>query len=187
MKRLATATLTLAALFWTAPAAAQTFGFGAHAGVSMPMGDYSDVANTGFSGGLDLTLPLLFVTPALSWYTSVDAAAHGSTEADTDGGFLYFPVLTGARLDVGGLGMIRPFLTGQAGLAFARGPDRGADSPQTGAEFAWALGGGLQLTENIYTGVKWFNLGDVDFGYDPGADWTSPVSFLDIYVGFGVR
>lgn len=188
MRYFATVILTAALVAWSAPAAAQTFGFGAHAGVSVPTGDYSDVADLGFSGGLDLTYPLLMVSPALSWYTSADAVAHSASSEATDGGFLYFPILTGLRVDAGAIGMIRPFATGQLGLVLARGPNIPNSSTQTGTEFGWALGGGLQLTDNVYAGVKWFNLGDVDFGYDPAvADFTQSVSFLDIYLGFGVR
>ncbi len=187
MRSLATVIATAAVLAWSAPGAAQTFGFGAHAGVSLPMGDYGDVASTGFSGGVDLTFPLAMVSPAVSWYTSADAAAHSVDDADLDGGFLFFPVMTGLRLDVGTLGMMRPFLTGQAGVAFTRGPDFNGASAETGTQLGFALGGGLQLTPNVYAGAKWFNLGDVDFGYDNLDDITQSVSYVDIYLGFGVR
>ena len=88
-------------LFGAAPAAAQTFGFGAHAGVSLPTGDYGDIAETGFSGGLDLAYPLMML-PGLSWYSSVDAVGHSVDEetanvdgVTTDGGFLLVPAMTG--------------------------------------------------------------------------------------------
>lgn len=187
MRRFATIAMAGAFLACGTPAAAQTFGFGAHAGVSIPVGDYSDAADLGFSGGLDLTLPLTAISPAVSWYSSVDAAAHSAASDEIDGGFLYFPIMTGLRLDAGALGMIRPFLTGQLGLVVNRGPDLSGQSAQTGTDFGFALGGGLQLTDNLYAGLKWFNLGDVDFSYDPGGDVTQSVSFLDIYLGFGVR
>jgi len=187
MRYLATVIATAALLAWGAPGAAQTFGFGAHAGVSIPTGDYGDVASTGFSGGLDFTFPLTMVSPAVSWYTSADAIGHSADNDDLDGGFLYFPVMTGVRLDVGALGTLRPFATGQLGVAFARGPDIGTASAETGTQFGFAVGGGLQLTPNIYAGAKWFNLGDVDFGYDGLDDQTLSVSFIDIYLGFGVR
>jgi opacity protein-like surface antigen len=185
MRAFATAMLTAAFLAWGAPAAAQTFGFGAHAGVSIPTGDFSDVADLGFSGGLDLFYPLAMVTPALSWYTSADAAGHSASADNIDGGFLTIPVLTGVRLDVGALGMIRPFATGQLGVGFVRGPEVGQTSGSTTTEFAYALGGGLQLTHNIYAGAKWFNLGDVAF--DPAVPGAQSVSYIDIYLGFGVR
>jgi opacity protein-like surface antigen len=183
MRAFATATLTAAFLAWGAPAAAQNFGFGAHAGVSIPTGGYSDYADVGFSGGLDLTMPLTMM-PALSWYTSADAVGHSAAAENIDGGFLHVPVLTGVRLDVGTLGMIRPFATGQVGVAFSRGPSVGDASAQTDTNFGFALGGGLQLTDNLYAGAKWFNLGSVDFDPYPGSRTTS---FVDIYVGFGVR
>jgi hypothetical protein len=182
MRKFATAAIAAAFLVWGAPADAQTFGFGAHAGVSIPTGDYSDLADLGFSGGLDLTLPLLMVSPALSWYTSVDAAGHSASPEAVDGGYLHIPILTGLRVDAGALGMIRPFATGQLGLAISNGPDIGAATSGTATGFAWAVGGGLQLTDNLYAGLKWFNLGNVDF------DYGSPsVQFVDIYLGFGVR
>lgn len=187
MKRFATAAIAGAFLAWGAPASAQSFGFGAHAGASIPLGDYSDAADLGFSGGLDLTMRLMAIAPALSWYTSVDAAGHSTTLDDADGGFLHFPIMTGLRLDAGTLGMIRPFLTGQLGLVVSRGPDLNGTSPDTETNFGFALGGGLQITDNVYAGLKWFNVGDVDFGYDTLGDLTTPVSFLDVYLGFGVR
>lgn len=185
MRTFATVLVTIAFFGWGAPATAQTFGFGAHAGVSIPTGGYSDEADLGFSGGLDLLLPLLTVSPALSWYTSVDAAGHSASRDAIDGGFLNIPVLTGARFDVGALGMIRPFATGQLGVAFIRGPTVGSTSAQTDTNFGFALGGGLQLTPNVYAGAKWFNLGDASFA--PATAGTVPVRYVDIFVGFGVR
>lgn len=183
MRTLATVTLTAAFLAFAGPSAAQTFGFGAHAGVSIPTGDYSDVADLGFSGGLDFTLPLAMVTPALSWYSSVDVAGHSASSEAIDGGFLNIPVLTGARFDFP-LGAIRPFATGQVGVGFVRTPTIGNQSGSTDTNFAYALGGGLQLTNNVYAGAKWFNLGDLD----AGVAGTGPsVSYVDVYVGFGVR
>jgi opacity protein-like surface antigen len=183
MRALATVTMTAAFLAFGGPAAAQTFGFGAHAGVSMPTGNYSDVADLGFSGGLDFTLPLTMVSPALSWYTSADVAGHSATSDAIDGGFLSIPVLTGVRFDIP-LGVIRPFVTGQLGLGFVQSPSVGDASSSTNTGLAYALGAGLQLTNNIYAGAKWFNLGDVDFGPPPS---STPVSYVDFYVGFGVR
>jgi hypothetical protein len=186
MRNFVTASVTVAFLAWGAPAAAQTFGFGAHAGVSIPTGSYSDgVADLGFSGGLDLSLPLLMVSPALSWYTSVDAAGHSASPEGHDGGYLHIPILTGLRVDAGALGMIRPFATGQLGVAISNGPDVGTNTSGTATGFAWAVGGGLQLTDNVYAGLKWFNLGDVDFDDPPLG--SQPVQFVDIYLGFGVR
>jgi hypothetical protein len=37
----------------------------------------------------------------------------------------------------------------------------------------------------VYAGLKWFNLGDVDFDDPPLG--SQPVQFVDIYLGFGVR
>jgi hypothetical protein len=185
MRTFATVLITVAFLGTGAPAAAQTFGFGAHAGVSLPTGNYSNEADLGFSGGLDLTLPLAAVTPALSWYSSIDAVGHSASRADVDGGFLHIPILTGVRFDVGALGMIQPFATGQLGVALTRGPTVGQASAQTDTNFGFALGGGLQLTPNVYAGAKWFSLGDVS--YPAVTAGTQQVRFVDIYLGFGVR
>lgn len=184
MRYLATATCALALLAWNAPVDAQAFGLGARAGVSVPLGDYANTTDgIGFSGGLDFTLPLAAVTPALSWYTSVDAVGHSTDIPNASGGYFYVPLLTGARFDLGTLGMIRPFATGQAGVVFARGPDVGADSPASATNFGFGLGGGLQLTPNWYAGAKWVHAGDVAL---PGATNES-ARYVDIYVGFGVR
>ncbi len=186
--------LTMALLFGvgSAPAAAQTFGIGAHAGVSIPTGDYSDGADLGFLGGVDLSYPLSMVTPALSWYTSVDAIAHSVADDDVDSGFLYVPAMTGLRFDLP-VGPVAAFATGQLGLVMAKGPSfdmPGGDSNWS-TNFGFNIGGGLQLTNNIYAGVKYYPLSGIDFKYDglEGAAGfnDADVSFLDIYIGFGVR
>jgi hypothetical protein len=178
-----------------APAAAQTFGFGAHAGVSVPTGDYGDAAKLGFLGGLDLWYPLATVSPALTWYSSVDAIAHSLDRDDADTGFFYVPVMTGLRFDIP-VGPVAAFATGQLGLVVTRGPSLDfttgpitvENDPEWNTDFGFNVGGGLQLTDNVYAGVKYYPLNDVGFGYEgveESATWD--VSFLDIYVGFGVR
>ncbi len=181
----------VATLFLAAPAAAQTFGLGAHAGVSLPMGDYADGVDTGFSGGVDLWYPF---SDMLSWYTSVDAVAHSVSSDAIDGGFLYVPVMTGARLDIP-VGPVSVFATGQGGVIFTKGPDyegvagtNVADAEsKIGTAFGFNVGGGVQITDYIYAGVKYYPLGDVEFQYEDGASIEGEVSFFDIYVGFGVR
>lgn len=177
-----------------APAAAQTFGFGAHAGVSIPTGDYSERTDLGFLGGLDLWYPLTMATTGLSWYTSVDAIAHSINDEDLDSGFLYVPVMTGLRFDVP-IGPVAAFATGQLGLIVTKGPSFGVGVGGASAEvdsdwgtnFGFNVGGGLQLTDNIYAGAKYYPLGDLTFDYEGDAQFEADVSFVDIYVGFGVR
>lgn len=181
---------TLALFAGSTPAAAQTFGFGAHAGVSLPTGDYSDVAELGFLGGLDLWYPLSALVPGLSWYTSADAIGHSVDAENVDGGFLHIPLMTGLQFDVP-VGPVSAFATGQLGIVFSKPPDDfrfgniviEGDS-ETSSEFGFNFGAGLQLTDNIYAGVKYYPLGDTEF---EGATGPIDVSFLDIYVGFGVR
>lgn len=182
---------TLALFTGATPAAAQTLGFGAHAGVSLPTGSYSDVAETGFSGGLDLWYPLSTVVPGLSWYSSADVVGHSVD--GSDGGFLHVPLMTGLRFDVP-VGPVAAFATGQLGVVFSRAPDIDFGvgnavldgSSKTGSGFGFNVGGGLQLTNNIYAGVKYYPLGGTDFEWGTGTQEID-VSFLDIYVGFGVR
>jgi opacity protein-like surface antigen len=192
--------LTTALLFslGSAPVSAQTFGIGAHGGVSVPTGDYSDGTELGFLGGIDLWYPLTMVTPALSWYTSADAVAHSVDADDMDSGFLYVPVMTGLRFDVP-LGPAAAFATGQLGLVLAKGPSFEAGTNGTTVDvdsnwttnFGFNVGGGLQLTDNIYAGVKYYPLSGIDFEYESFEDVAGfddyDVSFLDIYIGFGVR
>lgn len=184
---------TLALFASTTPAAAQTFGFGAHAGVSLPTGDYADNAELGFLGGLDLWYPLSAMVPGLNWYTSVDAIAHSAEPEGVDGGFLHIPVMTGLQFDVP-IGPVAAFATGQLGIIFSKAPDDFrlgnvvlVGDSETGSEFGFNFGGGLQLTENIYAGVKYYPLGGTDFEGETGGAQEIDVSFLDIYVGFGVR
>ncbi|MFP4623651.1 MAG: hypothetical protein ACLFRX_05680 [Gemmatimonadota bacterium] len=187
-RSIALTTLALAAL--AAPATAQTFGFGAHAGVSLPVGDYGDVAGTGFLGGLDLWYPLTAAAPALTWYTSVDAIAHDAEGEATDGGFLFVPAMTGIRID-GALGPVSAFVTGQLGLVLSKGPSLDLDAADGidadwGTDFGFNVGAGLQLTEYIYAGVAYYPLGGMDFEYEDSTV-EQDVSFVDIYVGFGVH
>lgn len=174
------------AAFTAAPTAAQTFGLGAHAGVSLPTGEYNDVAGTGFLGGLDLWYPLTMAAPGLSWYTSVDAIAHGAETSGADGGYLFVPVMTGLRFD-GGLGPLTAFIAAQLGLVLSQGPERNGVDSDLGTGFGFNVGAGLQFTEYIYSGVRYFPLGDVTFEYDGGTNVDRGVSFVDIYLGFGVR
>ena len=190
----------VALLAFAGPATAQStnFGLGAFAGVSMPMGDFGDdatggesgFAEMGFVGGLDLFFPLGMT--GLSWLTSASVSAHSIDEETTgrEGGYLFIPLVTGARYDIAA-GPLGVFLTGQGGVVFNKGPDFEPTVGETiesdwGTDFGFALGGGIQATENIYAGVKYFPLGDVEFAGEATTS-TQNVSFLEIFVGFGVR
>lgn len=175
------------------PAAAQTFGFGAHAGVSLPMGDYSEGTDLGFLGGLDLVYPLTMLGGGLGWYSSVDAIAHGVDDDDVDSGYFFVPVMTGLRLAVPA-GPVSAFLTGQVGAIFSKAPSievpgsEDVDS-KIGTTFGFNIGGGVHVTDNVYAGVKYYPLGDVEFEYEEAGvtlGGETDVSFLDVYVGFGV-
>ena len=199
MKKLTALGALVVFLLSAAPAAAQ-FGLGAHAGLSVPVGDYASTdaagagfAEMGFSGGLDLWFPLMMV-PGLNWYTSVDAIAHSTDDADgslaEDAGYLYFPIMTGVQFDIpaGPLGL---YATGQIGAVFATPPTRSTGAGDVdgdmGTEFGFSLGAGAQFTDLIYGGLKFYSLGDVEWSWDDGESITNPVSFLDLYVGIGVR
>lgn len=191
-----------ALLIGAAPAAAQStnFGLGAFAGVSLPMGEFGNTtgaeagaAELGFVGGLDLFYPLGMT--GLSWLTTASVSAHSVDEeggGGDAGGYLFIPLLTGLRYDVAA-GPIGAFVTGQLGVIFNKGPEFealiGPDaSSEWGNEFGFALGAGLQATQNVYAGLKYFPLGEVDFSYEGSTGTFSPeVSFLEIFVGFGVR
>lgn len=201
MRHFATALAAAALLMTTTPLAAQTWGFGAHAGVSIPIGDYGDTedatflpAKLGYSAGLDLVYPLLMVSPALGWYTSADVIAHSvddDFEEASDGGYLYFPLMTGLRLGAP-IGPVNAFATGQLGVILTKGPTLdggvfGEADGDLGTRFGFSLGAGLMLGQNLYAGLKYYPLGDVEFQYEGAEDgFEQNTSFLDIYVGFGV-
>lgn len=192
MKKFVTLFALVAFFVAAGPTAAQTFGFGAHAGVSIPTGDYADAASTGFSGGLDLSYPLLMVTPGLNWYTSADVIAHSAEDelVGADGGFLLVPIMTGLQFEFPA-GGIRPFVNGQVGVVLHRGPDfdggvLGTAESELGTDFGFVLGGGVRLGQNFYVGAKYYPL-DVSFQYENAEDepeWDA--NFFDIFVGFGV-
>ena len=199
MKKLLALTTALV-LFAAAPAAAQ-LGIGAHAGISVPLGDYGATdandggfAELGFSGGVDLWMPLMMV-PGLSWYTSLDAIAHSTDDAApgvaTDDGYLYFPIMTGLRFDIPAapLGL---FVTGQVGAVLARPPGADFGSGEVDGDittkFGFSLGAGVQLAPFVYGGLKFYPMGDVDWSWDDDAvTETRSVSFFDVYVGIGVN
>lgn len=191
MKRFVTTCAVIAAFTAAGPAAAQTFGFGAHAGVSLPMGDYGDAASTGFSAGLDLTYPLLMVVPGLNWYTSADVVAHSAKEElvtfDPDGGFLYVPIMTGLLYEFPA-GPVRPFVNAQGGIVLSKGPDSltPAADAELGTDFGFAVGGGARIGQNFYVGLKYYPI-NVSYQYaDYDGEPDVDTDFLDIYVGFGV-
>lgn len=188
----------MALLAFAGPAAAQStnFGLGAFAGVSLPTGDFGSAdapedgfAELGFVGGLDLFYPLGM--GGLSWLTSASVSAHSVDENGVEGGYLFIPLITGLRYDIAA-GPVGVFLTGQGGAVFNKGPDfsgtLGEANSEWSTDFGFGLGGGVQATQNIYAGVKYFPLGNVDFSYEEFTDpLAQDVSFLEIFVGFGVR
>ena len=183
----------VALLAFAGPATAQStnFGLGAFAGVSLPMGDYGSntevedgFAELGFVGGLDLFYPLGM--SGLTWLTTASVSAHSvDDETGVDGGYLFIPLITGLRYDIAA-GPVGVFLTGQGGAIFNKGPSFGEIDSDWSTNLGFALGGGVQATQNIYVGAKYFPLGDVEFSYE-GAEGDQNVSFLEIFVGFGVR
>lgn len=195
----------LFAFGFTATAHAQV-GFGAHAGISIPVSDYGSSEETGdagfaelgFTGGLDLWVPLGSVARGLSWYSSVEATAHNIDEDElggsAEGGYLLLPLMTGLRFDLP-IGPASAFVTGQAGVVFVRGPEATFDGPELiegdwSTDFGFNVGAGAQITDNIYAGVKYYPLGDVELQYESGGTEIRPeipISYVDIYVGFGVR
>jgi opacity protein-like surface antigen len=184
-----------------APAGAQStnFGLGAFAGVSVPIGEFGNTtgaeageAELGFVGGLDLFYPL--GTFGLTWLTTASVTAHSVDEdagGGGEGGYLFIPVLTGLRYDIAA-GLIDVFLTGQGGAVFHKGPSLqgplGDADADWGTAFGLGVGAGLQVTDNLYAGIKYFPLGDVDFSFeDTDESFPQDVSFLEVFVGFGVR
>jgi hypothetical protein len=194
------------ALLAAAPTGAQTFGFGAHAGPSVPLSDYAASSGEmgggalmGYFGGLDLWYPLESVTPALSWYTSLDVVANqadeavvGRTGTFADGGYLLIPLMTGLRYDIGEAPNL--FVTGQAGLVLTRGPDEfypygfGDGGPTLGAGFGFNGGLGAQLTERMSVAAKYYPLSGLEFDYeDADSSLEQDVHMLTISFGYSVR
>lgn len=191
-----------------APLSAQStaFGIGAYAGVSLPLSDYaadntddSGSAGIGITAGLDLYYPLA-MAGQLNWLTSVGVNAHGADEegftlgdGGDAGGYLMFPIVTGLRYDIP-LGLRSVFVTGQAGVSIARAPSIafGAESADSdwATPFTWTVGGGFQATENVHFGARYVSLGDVEWTYEGtlvNGTFNPSVSFVDIYLGFGVH
>jgi hypothetical protein len=201
MKKLIALAAVVGLIAVTTPAGAdaQTFGLGAHVGLSIPTGDYGSVdgpdagyAKGGASGGLDLWFPIM-VVPGLKWYTSVDAIGHGvSGDAFTgsgSGGYLIVPIMTGVRFDVP-VGRIAAFGTAQLGAVLSRPPSvdfgGGEVSGDFATNFGFTLGGGVQFTKYLYGGIKYYPLGNTELSWGDNTTERS-INFFDVYVGFGVH
>ena len=175
MKRFlsAVAGLTLAAVV-AAPASAQsatelrTVRFGVQGGLSMPMGDFGDAANTGFIvGGLvdvrpaSLPFGLRFNVDYQRWGTDIDvdlSSISGTADA-------MFTVPT--------TGGISPYVLGGIGMYRLSCSDEDICG-EAETEFGFNLGGGLN-----------FNLGEMDTFAEIRYHNVDDSSFLPIV--FGIR
>jgi opacity protein-like surface antigen len=116
---------------------------GVAGGPSFPVGDLADEANTGFHlrGGLGLDMPLLplGVRADVIWQQFLDVESGNFTQL---GGLLNATW----RMPVA---PVRPYLVGGAGLMRHEEPDVDhgdhAHEGGTSTEFAFAVGGGLEL------------------------------------------
>ncbi|MFW5947371.1 MAG: hypothetical protein ACOCUW_02655 [Gemmatimonadota bacterium] len=203
MKRITVLAAVAALFLWTGAAGAQSFVIGAHGGMASPQGDFSSTSGTEAGGGLtglnvgvDALYSLESVLPKLSWYSSLDFVRNpiaGSLPdragAFVDGTYYFVPLMTGIRYDLAP-GVPALFFTAQAGLVFARGPERlypwgfGDMSPKLSTAFGYNVGAGFQMTPNLHAGVKYYPLGTVEMEYENAPDpLEQDVSFLEFHIG----
>jgi len=175
MKRflVAVAGLALSAAV-AAPASAQatedlrTVRFGVQGGLSMPMGDFGDVAGTGFTiGGLADFRP---ASLPFGIRFNVDYSNWGVDEDLGDGSFNMISGTAAAMFTVPTTGGISPYVLGGIGM-YSLGCSEDCDRE---SEFGFNLGGGLN-----------FNLGTMDTFAEVRYHSADDLSYLPIV--FGIR
>lgn len=175
MKRflVAAAGLALSAAV-AAPASAQatedlrTMRFGVQAGLSMPMGDFGDLANSGYTvGGL---LDWRGANMPFGMRFNVDYGSWAGDEDVLDLDYNMFSGTAAAMFTVPTTGGISPYVLGGLGL-YSFGCSEDCDRE---TEFGFNLGGGLN-----------FNLGTLDTFAEARYHKAGDFSFLPIV--FGIR
>ena len=169
MKRIlgALAGLTLVAAA-AAPAAAQnvddmrTLRFGVQGGVSMPMGDFGEIANLGFLVG-----GLLDVQPAgmpVGFRFNVDYQRWGADDAVGVDNFNSLSGTGAVMFTVPTTGGISPYVLG--GVGMYRSNCGGNDACEASNDFGFNLGGGLNFglgTLDTGVEVRYHNVDDSSF------------------------
>ena len=167
MKRflVAVAGLTLSAAV-AAPASAQatedlrTIRFGVQGGLSMPMGDFGDVAKSGFIiGGLVDARP---ASLPFGLRFNVDYQNWGVDSDLVDGSFNMFSGTAAAMFTVPTTGGISPYVLGGVGM-YSIGCSEDCDRE---TEFGFNLGGGLNFnlgTMDTFAEIRYHNVDDATF------------------------
>jgi len=112
-------------------------GIGAFAGINIPTGSFDDVANTGYQIGANYTFPLLPIVHIGAW----GAYNHFGGEGETSFNNWELLAIGKVYLPITGL-------HGLIGLGFANsgGKDNTGESFDRETDFAYALGGGWDMT-----------------------------------------
>lgn len=154
MRLIKTTVLSIACIACLAGAAsAETNWVGIHAGASIPMGDFGDLAGAGFHGGASGTW---MFSPALG--VGVDVVYHmwsGKDDVTPPGADLTFNALqaTGHVMYIfhSPESNFHPWLKGGAGIYNFSGKLEGAgafDFDESESEMGFNVGGGINLTAN---------------------------------------
>lgn len=200
MKTLLALLLSVFLFFNLNVSAQDDFSFGAHALLSIPVGDFGDdsgegagFAKTGFGIGADFTLPI--GAPGLGWTSSlsfiinpqdknaikdllIDAMGMPEDASISTKSTLNIPILTGLKYQTEVANDIELYGAFLFGLNFIKpGEWKGTVEGESGSiEFdsatslGFAIAGGVIFNEHLNAGFKYFGLGEPDLD----ATLTSP-------------
>jgi opacity protein-like surface antigen len=140
MKRSGLALLSVAMLCMVAvPVSAQGIRWGVGAGLVMPMGDYGEIDNMGFTGGIGGTYRL----PGGQLGIRGDLSFTRSTHDGVDGNTQILGGMASLVYQLGGAVGARPYLMGGLGMYNVKADFGGGSGSETKVGFG--IGGGVSL------------------------------------------
>ena len=175
-----------------------------------PLGEFKDddeldtdgFALGGFSGGVQYTLPLWNQYVALMAEASMlidffnkdeaeDIIPYGLLDDLKGGIYINVPILTGVKLTIPVVSLLKIYATGQVGFNIMNESDLEGDvgtDARVNLEFdsdvtlAVAAGGGITIADQLSLGVRFLSLGEPEYDYEghlsnPSADWDGERKF----------
>lgn len=164
--------------------------------------DEDGFARGGFSGGVQYTLPLWNQYVALLAEASLvinffnreeaeDEAIYFLTDEPDGGSFFNVPMITGLKITIPIVSVLKIFATGQVGFNIMNETDMEGEVFTTrtvSLEFdsdvtlAVAAGGGITIADQLSFGVRFLSLGEPEFDYeghlnDPSTDFEGERQF----------
>ncbi len=163
----------------TGGATQRPFDFGLLGGLSMPMGDFADVAGIGFHIGgfgetrLSTTSPIR-IRAEIAYNRFGAKGVEDVGEIEIDGSYSVLSFTGNAIYDLPTEGMVRPYVMGGLGL-YRFSSDIDADIPGVGdvdgggssTEFGFNIGGGVAFQLSGFSTFAEIRYHTADFSYIP--------------------